>query len=96
MSTQFVSAFFFYFSFKFYSLQKKQSMLIPQIGTINHDRRLSWVINQLSKIPKGARLLDAGAGTQQFRKYANHLNYVAQDFASYIPSDKGRGLQNEK
>lgn len=71
-------------------------MFIPKIGTINHERRISWVIQQLSQLPNNARVLDAGAGTQQFREHAKHLKYVAQDFASYIPSEKERGLQNEK
>lgn len=71
-------------------------MFLPSIGTDNHQKRIAWVIQQLEALPKGARILDAGAGTQQFRKYAKHLNYVAQDFAAYIPSNIESGLQNDK
>lgn len=39
-------------------------------------------------------MLDAGAGSQQFKEYSQHLKYVAQDFAQYIPSSEERGLQN--
>lgn len=70
-------------------------MFIPKIGSINHERRKAWVVEQLAQLSTNSRLLDAGAGTQQFRKYATHLKYVAQDFASYIPSQKSSGLQNE-
>lgn len=83
----------------FYSLQEistNKTMFIPSIGTKNHQQRIAWVIKQLETLPKGARVLDAGAGTQQFRKYAKHLAYVAQDFAAYIPSDAESGLQNDK
>ncbi|MFN8250046.1 MAG: class I SAM-dependent methyltransferase [Ferruginibacter sp.] len=44
----------------------------------------------------GERILDAGAGEMRFRKYCEHLIYVAQDFAQYDPSKIDMGLQMEK
>lgn len=68
--------------------------LIPAIGTDNHDKRKAWVEMQLKQLPNGCRLLDAGAGTQYFRQYCEHLNYLAQDFAAYVPDQDEQGLQN--
>jgi ubiquinone/menaquinone biosynthesis C-methylase UbiE len=41
-------------------------------------------MEQLLMLPKGSKLLDAGAGSQQYRKYAQHLDYVSQDFNKYV------------
>ncbi|MDR1090486.1 MAG: class I SAM-dependent methyltransferase [Prevotella sp.] len=68
--------------------------LIPAIGSDNNNRRVAWLINQLKQLPDGYRLLDAGAGTQYFRQFCPHFDYVAQDFASYIPDPNAQGLQN--
>lgn len=50
----------------------------------NQHQREDFVKEQLLKLPKGAKLLDAGAGSQQYRKYAQHLDYVSQDFDQYV------------
>lgn len=71
-----------------------KNYILPNIGKKNHDVRREWVIDQLKKLPPDSKLLDAGAGTQQFRQYCNHLQYVSQDFAQYIPSNRVDGLQN--
>lgn len=73
-----------------------RKIFMPSIGSINHERRIDWVINELKNLSQGAKLLDAGAGTQQFKKYCTHLDYVSQDFAAYIPSEQTGGLQNDK
>ncbi len=54
-----------------------------QVGTTNESTRESWIKNTLQKIPSGLKILDAGAGECQFKKYCNHLNYISQDFAQY-------------
>jgi ubiquinone/menaquinone biosynthesis C-methylase UbiE len=69
---------------------------MPAIGSNNHSKRRSWVIDQLRLLPKGCRILDAGAGTQFFRPYCHHLDYVAQDFAAYIPDPDAQGLQDSE
>lgn len=47
----------------------------------------------LKKIPTGSRILDAGAGEQQYKKFCSHLNYVSQDFAQYDGKGDGKALQ---
>ncbi|MCE3283719.1 MAG: methyltransferase protein [Chitinophagaceae bacterium] len=53
------------------------------VGTTNEAVRVNWIEQTLRKIPAGARILDAGAGECQFRKFCGHLDYVSQDFAQY-------------
>ena len=54
---------------------------VNNVGTRNELDRHEWIKQQLKAIPAGARLLDAGAGEQQYRPDCEHLTYVAQDFA---------------
>lgn len=63
------------------------------VGTRNAATREDWLERVLRDIPEGSRLLDAGAGEQQFRKYCGHLRYVSQDFAQYDPTQLATGLQ---
>jgi len=63
------------------------------VGTTNEANRLEWVRRQLAALPAGSRLLDAGAGEQQYRRYCGHLRYVSQDFAQYVPTNDPTGLQ---
>ncbi|MDO9324535.1 MAG: methyltransferase domain-containing protein, partial [Methanoregula sp.] len=50
----------------------------------------------MKKIPPGSRILDAGAGEQQYKKFCTHLNYVSQDFAQYDGKGDGKALQTQK
>lgn len=63
------------------------------IGTENEATRYAWVSRMLANLPPGGRILDAGAGTQPYRKHCAHLQYVAQDFAAYDGAGDGVGLQ---
>lgn len=63
-------------------------MLIP-----NEFNRHEWVINKLAMIKKKDNLLDAGCGTQRYKKYCDHLEYYGQDFGKYKPDDSEEGLQ---
>lgn len=68
-------------------------MFIKDINEIN---RQAWLSKTLRSLPKGARLLDAGAGELKNRKYCNDLEYVSQDFCQYHGSSGGapnEGLQ---
>lgn len=47
----------------------------------------------MAAIPAGQRILDAGAGEFQYRRFCTHLNYVSQDFAQYDGKGDGVGLQ---
>lgn len=64
-----------------------------QIGTINEQPRNHWIEQQLRALPAGLRILDAGCGEQQHRKFCQHLNYVGQDFDSYHGQGDLKGLQ---
>lgn len=66
------------------------------VGKGNESNRVEWLKSTLAKIPSGSRILDAGAGEQQFRKFCSHLTYVSQDFAQYKPDEVRAGLQMEK
>lgn len=50
----------------------------------------------LSSIPSGARILDAGAGECQYRRFCDHLKYVSQDFSQYSGSGNNTALQQGK
>jgi SAM-dependent methyltransferase len=63
------------------------------VGTANEANRLAWVRDQLAAVPSGWRLLDAGAGEQPHRRFCDHLKYISQDFAQYVPESDATGLQ---
>lgn len=64
-----------------------------QVGTHNESARVDWLEETLKKIPAGARILDAGAGEGQYKKFCAHLDYVAQDFGQYDGQGDQVGLQ---
>jgi SAM-dependent methyltransferase len=53
------------------------------------DRRKLYVRTFLTQLPNGSSLIDVGAGTQRYRSYTSHLNYVPQDFAKYDGAGDG-------
>jgi len=64
---------------------------------INDTNRQVWIKGILERVPKGSRLLDAGAGELRNRKNCSHLDYVSQDFCQYRGNVDGapqEGLQN--
>jgi ubiquinone/menaquinone biosynthesis C-methylase UbiE len=63
------------------------------IGRDTDKVRFAWVTNQLSRVPPGARILDAGAGELRFKPFCKHLDYVAQDFGQYSGDGDGAALQ---
>ena len=64
-------------------------------GIQNKETREVWLERTLAGIPKGQRILDAGAGELQYQKYCTHLNYVSQDFDQYDGKGNQIGLQTE-
>jgi SAM-dependent methyltransferase len=64
-----------------------------EAGTHNEATRVAWLERALKEIPKGARILDAGAGEQRFKSFCAHLNYVSQDFGKYDGVGDQSGLQ---
>jgi len=66
------------------------------VGTKNQQTREAWLEKSLKKIPSGSRILDAGAGEQQYKKFCTHLNYISQDLSQYDGKGDGRALQTKK
>jgi ubiquinone/menaquinone biosynthesis C-methylase UbiE len=62
---------------------KKTIINMFRVGTTNENERVKWIEQTLKKIPAGLKLLDAGAGECQFKKFCGHLDYIAQDFGQY-------------
>ena len=65
----------------------------PSVGISNESTRERWLEKALKSIPENSRILDAGAGTQQYRKFCKHLDYVSQDFGEYDGQGDSAGLQ---
>ncbi len=65
---------------------------------INELNRQTWLKKNLSALPTGARILDAGAGEQKYRQYCEHLAYVSQDFCEYqgVGGGSNEGLQCQR
>lgn len=63
------------------------------VGTLNSFTRDTWIERVLTELPAGTRLLDAGAGEMQYKKFCAHLEYVSQDLAEYDGSGNSVGLQ---
>lgn len=72
-----------------------RARIITSVGTHNKSDREAWLERTLKQIPAGSRILDAGAGEQQYKRFCKHLTYVAQDFAQYGGKGDGKGLQME-
>ncbi len=64
-------------------------------GTTNKQVRDCWIREVLNIIPPGSRILDAGAGEQQYKHYCSHLNYVSQDFGRYDGKGDNTALQTD-
>lgn len=67
--------------------------LIDDVGRNNESFRHQWLTRVLHDLPSGSRILDAGAGTQQYRHLCVGLNYVSQDFGQYDGKGNESGLQ---
>ena len=66
---------------------------------IEEATRNEWLKKTLMKLPKGIRILDAGAGQLRNKPLCQHLDYVSQDFCQYGGEASGapeEGLQNKK
>ena len=67
-----------------------------ETGIGNQKNRETWLQKTLNNIPAGKKILDAGAGELQYKKFCNHLQYVSQDFAQYDGMGNSEGLQMQK
>jgi ubiquinone/menaquinone biosynthesis C-methylase UbiE len=69
------------------------AILRPSVGISNESLREQWLEKALKSIPDGSKILDAGAGTQRYRRFCKHLEYVSQDFGQYDGKGDTTGLQ---
>ncbi|HEY4109826.1 class I SAM-dependent methyltransferase [Puia sp.] len=67
-----------------------------KVGSYNESNRVEWLEKTLKNVQANSRILDAGAGEQQFKRFCTHLRYVSQDFAQYVPAELSSGLQMPK
>jgi SAM-dependent methyltransferase len=65
---------------------------LSRAGGGNENKREQWIEGALATLPRGWRILDAGAGEQRHRPLCSHLVYVAQDFGKYDGTGDHRGL----
>ncbi len=72
-----------------------QKRLLPDIGNDNERTRVEWLEKTLRAIPSGLKILDAGAGECQFKKFCDHLEYVSQDFGQYDGIGNANGIQTK-
>jgi len=57
----------------------------------NQIERGAFVKEALADLKDGSTILDAGAGSQQYRKFCNHLKYSSQDFGK-VTKDEAAGF----
>jgi len=75
------------------SIGKLFKSIRPSVGKNNESARELWIEDTLNSIPENSRILDAGAGTQRYRKFCKHLDYVSQDFEKYDGQGDSAGIQ---
>lgn len=71
----------------------KNALFVQDPAKENQIFRDQWVEAALKNVKSGSLLLDAGAGEGRYRKFCQHLTYVAQDFSSYDGKGDTSGLQ---
>ena len=69
--------------------------LYNNCGRKNKTARDAWLERTLRQIQAGSKILDAGVGELQYKKFCTHLEYVSQDFGQYNGKGDGRGLQTQ-
>ena len=70
-------------------LVKKIPFIKNQLKNLNNSfLREEFVRDNLAKIKANENILDAGCGSQHYKKYCNHLNYKSQDFGLYSTDEK--------
>lgn len=73
----------------FKKILKKIPFIKNIILRLDHtNERIDFIKKELLSLEKGLKILDAGCGSQMFRKYCQHLNYKAQDLGQYSNDDK--------
>jgi ubiquinone/menaquinone biosynthesis C-methylase UbiE len=70
------------------------TLFVPSVfGRQNVLNREQWLKKTLASIPAGSKILDAGAGELQYKRFCSHLKYVSQDFGKYNGKGNCAGIQ---
>ena len=72
---------------------RKTMMALPGVSYFrkkldNQYERDEFVMHQLNELSADSAILDAGCGSQRYRKYCSHLKYKSQDFGQYTTDVK--------
>lgn len=71
------------------SLVKSRSFYKKMQQRLNNQfERDDFITTQLDQLQTNSKLLDAGCGSQRYRKYCDHLIYKSQDFGQYTTDEK--------
>jgi len=70
-----------------------QQLVESEVGKGNVFVREHWLEKKLAEIPKGASIIDVGAGELKQKRFCGHLNYTSQDFGQYDGKGDGKGCQ---
>ena len=62
----------------------------------NEVDRTNFIRKELLSLSPGLKILDAGAGSQMYKKFCSHLIYKSQDFGQYINDEKQNINAKEK
>ena len=54
----------------------------------NQNIRDKFIITELEKLSNGLSILDAGCGSQRYKKYCDHLKYYSNDTGNYTLDKK--------
>jgi len=77
------------------NIKELQKNILPKIGDDNEVVRVKWLEKTLTSLPAGLKILDAGAGECQFKRFCSHLEYVSQDFGQYNGEGDEKGIQTK-
>lgn len=69
--------------------------LLKKIVGVNENEEFhqEWLKKAAAEVPAGHRLLDAGVGELQNKKWCQHLDYVSQDVCQYKGTGNAQGFQ---
>lgn len=68
---------------------ESRAALMDDVANFSAHVRDAWVAQMAASLRPGSRVLDAGAGECRYRKYFDHCEYNAQDFAQYQGTTTG-------
>ena len=78
------------------NLRKKINVIVTgKVGIGNSEFRENWLKKTLTDVPAGMKILDAGAGESQYKKFCDHLEYISQDYAEYDGIGDSKGIQKD-